>query len=635
MRRFIILCGACLLNAVVAIADDNGYYYRSWATQVTVSANNTWMVSEDYEVNFVEQRHGIYRYINNEFGANRNVNADDEEPNIQYLIYRPSIDVISTNGATAEVTSSDENDNTVIRWGDPNRYVTGDHGYSACYYYQAPDDRISARDYIYHSLIPAGVPTRIEHFTFDITFEKPLPDDIANRLRIYGGVFGGEQLALVNNLVVTPTKISGEILDVRPYEAITIYAELPEGYYENTKKTNPLIPNVLCYIALALALLLIYRELTDSEPEISKSVEFYPPEEMTPTLVGKFIDGSTDTIDIAALIPWLAQKGYIQINEIPAEGGLFGKKADIELIKRQDLPEDAPLYQQKVMHLLFCEGDTLLMSKIGDRHFEFNAAKNAVDLIFRGDMTLTTTHHSMLMILLILVSTACMMTMSPIANNYVTQMITGAVWGGSFLAAWIYIFNAGDRQLFKSPLAKVMTFIGRTLLCVIINGLLYFTNADFEGFLVSDVLLLILVVACYMACELSVRNTHNTPYRAQMAGRLLGFREFIDTAEKDRLKMLVNDNPEYFYTVLPYAMIFGLTDKWTKLFKDIDIQPAEWYNTVNGFSSLHFTSSINNLSSSISNGIATTSVDHTASSSSGGGGGFSGGGGGGGGAGSW
>ncbi len=59
-------------------------------------------------------------------------------------------------------------------------------------------------------------------------------------------------------------------------------------------------------------------------------------------------------------------------------------------------------------------------------------------------------------------------------------------------------------------------------------------------------------------------------------GQLLGFKNFIDKAEKDRLSCWCEQNPSYFYNVLPYAYVLGVTDKWAKNFESIGIQPPMW-----------------------------------------------------------
>lgn len=143
-------------------------------------------------------------------------------------------------------------------------------------------------------------------------------------------------------------------------------------------------------------------------------------------------------------------------------------------------------------------------------------------------------------------------------------------------------------------------------------------------------------VVCFILGEFIGRFNVDTDYRVQMAGRLLGFKEFIKTAEKSRLEALQNDDPEYFYKILPYAMVLGLTNKWTKLFKDIEVQQPEWYKTATPLYGYDFTSHmVDNLFSSTKSAINVVSHDSSSHGGSSGGGGFSGGGGGGGGGGSW
>ena len=50
----------------------------------------------------------------------------------------------------------------------------------------------------------------------------------------------------------------------------------------------------------------------------------------------------------------------------------------------------------------------------------------------------------------------------------------------------------------------------------------------------------------------------------QWMGYLAGLRDFIETAELDRMKVLAKDYPEMFYHILPYASVFGLSDIFAK-----------------------------------------------------------------------
>jgi uncharacterized membrane protein len=123
---------------------------------------------------------------------------------------------------------------------------------------------------------------------------------------------------------------------------------------------------------------------------------------------------------------------------------------------------------------------------------------------------------------------------------------------------------------------------------------------------------------------------------------LQGFREFIERAEKDRIKALADEDPSIFDRVLPYALVFGLEDKWAEAFSDMFTEPPDWY-TSSGYSTSYSPYIlVNDLGRSIS--IMNKSFYSSPKNSSGGrsismgggsGGGSSGGGFGGGGGGSW
>jgi uncharacterized membrane protein len=106
----------------------------------------------------------------------------------------------------------------------------------------------------------------------------------------------------------------------------------------------------------------------------------------------------------------------------------------------------------------------------------------------------------------------------------------------------------------------------------------------------------------------------------------LGFKEFLGRVEGERFKQMIT-TPEMFERYLPYAMAFGVEEKWAKAFENIYREPPDWYSGSTGnFSASSFSHSIGSMSSA-----ASSSMSSSPSSSGSGGGGSSGGGSGGGG----
>jgi len=158
----------------------------------------------------------------------------------------------------------------------------------------------------------------------------------------------------------------------------------------------------------------------------------------------------------------------------------------------------------------------------------------------------------------------------------------------------------------------------------------FFLMAVFPlGFCILISGLIILVFSRYMP-----RKTRKGSLKNE---ELLGFREFIDRAEKERIEKLAKDDPTLFDRVLPYALVFGLEDKWAGAFKDLYKEPPNWYHSSNYGNVFSPNIFVNDIGRSL--GVMNRSLSSTPRRSGGSGfssgGGFSGGGGGGGGGGSW
>ena len=115
--------------------------------------------------------------------------------------------------------------------------------------------------------------------------------------------------------------------------------------------------------------------------------------------------------------------------------------------------------------------------------------------------------------------------------------------------------------------------------------------------------------------------------------------------EKEKLEAMLDEKPEYFYNVLPYAQVLGVTSIWCDKLEDITIEAPKWYysnTTSNTYYDHLMIMSMTNSMSSINDSVATLPINNNTTSKSDDSfnsgfstGGFSGGGSGGGGGSSW
>ena len=237
-----------LLLCATAKAGRKGFYYRHFHIDAVVHPNNVWDITETLDVHFNEPRHGIYRYIPTRYWLMHDVSEDQGRegaatkgasvPDWRQFHYQNEVENVSVE--QREYTTEDSDDATcVIRVGSSNTNVMGDQRYVIHYEYVYRDDRRPAHDFLFHTFLSTEFKESIEHFSFRIEFEKPLPDDIQQRLEIYGGEYGNESDVPEHlSVEATPRVITGTADHIAPHHGVTLYAVLPESYYEDVLGVN-------------------------------------------------------------------------------------------------------------------------------------------------------------------------------------------------------------------------------------------------------------------------------------------------------------------------------------------------------------------------------------------------------------
>ena len=163
---------------------------------------------------------------------------------------------------------------------------------------------------------------------------------------------------------------------------------------------------------------------------------------------------------------------------------------------------------------------------------------------------------------------------------------------------------------------------------------LYILEIDYFIEYVLGIISTLGIIVCFMNLP------KRTKFGTIILGKVRGFKTYLETVEKDRLESMVEKNPTYFYDILPYAYVLGVSNKWIKKFESIAIVEPNWYYSTTPFNINTFSDSLDR---TLDSARSTMSYDSTSSSGGGSGfsgggssgGGFSGGGSGGGGGSSW
>ncbi len=583
-QRHVLACLFCLLlifGSTASIFAIN-YTTESYHTTLDVKTNSSMHVTETIQVNFETEAHGIFREI---WNTGKCWFVKDGELIETDMLYK--LENFACEGE--KIKTSRENDSVSIRIGSADVTHLGPCTYKLEYDVVMYKDSLKDMDQLYWNIMPMYWQTDVEEFGFTIRMPRDFDE---NQLEIITGpIASGDTSRAV--YTVSENTVEGKITGpIEAGEGVTARIVLPQGYWKGAPDDSPWIYALMAAIGAATfaVITLFFRYGRDPRPV--RTVEFYPPEGISPAEAGYLYDKKLQRRDMISLVMWFASKGWLKIRTAEnTDAKTRGKEPyKITLQKLQDVPANAPAYQRTFFNGIFKGGDKVRLDKMpGSFAAAYSNAEKELEELFTGD------------------------------RDFIDRKSREAKHTGCLIG--------------------ILTF----LVPVLTMGFFKITE-DLYSSLCGELVLSLLLIFFFLKFMLRPSD-----YRISMLGRLKGFRHFIKKAELDRIRRLVEDDPDYFYKVLPYAYVFGLTDRWAKNFEPLAPAMPDWYEgsadyfyTPSAFCS-NFNRSMN---TSIQNAMPKPSYSSFSGGSSGrsgggggysssSGGGFSGGGGGGGGGGAW
>lgn len=593
--------------------------------QMDVMEDNSYRIVERLTVQFNRSdMHGIFRDIPARTYFGKPVRIED-------------VDVVGH-----QFQSSREGDYLSLRIGDPDEYASPMEYYTINYVYNIGDDLNEDMDELYFNLVGDQWEIPIHSTIFTINMPKPFNKDNINFTSGYTGSTTAAQV----EYTVDGTSISGEYREtISPGQALTIALPLEEGYFDEVKPDGQGIKTFTrSYIGLFPLLLLgalgLLFKFGRDDP-IYPTVEFYPPEDLTPAEIGYVYDNRIDPYDLTSMLIYWADKGYIRIIEEEEEEGLIfkKKKTNLKLEKLKPLPSGTKRFESVYFNDLFdtygidnvVEVDTLKESfyiTLGAVKSELMNSFDNRRFLSRSGFFAALGMSAIGMLSFALVFLGLFNEMNPYSPGLVAVFaIVGGIVLGGFLSGSAYLFASVKTKLpnerFKTIMAGIFTALVPLAISILI---LYITGARtiyLVGFAVG-------VAVIYLSPLAHKRTAQGIKWM----GHLLGLKNFIEKAERDRIKQLVDEDPEYFYHILPYAMVLGVTDQWAKNFEGIAMGNPDWYqtNSSRAFHAPYFVSRMDANTRAVGKTMASSPAKSGGGSF---GGGSSGGGSGGGGGGGW
>lgn len=627
----VLFAAIAFFGAVVpgsaSYADTTGYTTDRYNVKIDVNTDNSYDYTENITVNFNEARHGIYR----------NIPLDSE--------YR--ISDIHVSGYDYEVYT--ESGNKVIKIGSSDSYVDGRVTYTIKYTLRGVKD--PKQDIMYFDALPTGWETPIANANVTVN----LPDDMKwKSIKCFTGSYGGENDKYGTwDISLDDHYIKFSATDLPTGVGATVNAQLPDNYWRNELSYDWMEMIALACLLLTVGLMIFFRVKYGRDPEVVETVEFYPPEDLSSIDIGYVIDGTVDDRDIISGLFYMADKGYISIKEYDK------KKFEFTKVK---IPEKEKPAVQDLFKGLFGKGamedplktnETVRMEDISEDMGEaFSNVKESVDDDFQGRRKLFTKKSKsadagskfMFAFSIIVTLFISLAYKGNLQDGLLLPVICCALVGILFTAVLGMIARTHYKKNSRKGARTVASYAVWTIVYIAIGALyLYWTclssSTGFSDVRLTAMTSILLITSPLLICGMRARSE----WSASVLGKVLGFKKFIAEAELDKLNELVEKDPSYFYNILPYAYVFGLTKKWASNFEKINVPKPDWYSPYGigndyVFDVLFMNSMLHNVTHDVSSHITIASQDSGSSLGGGGGfggGGFSGGGFGGGGGGAW
>jgi uncharacterized membrane protein len=564
---------ALVVAGFVHSANAQNFTIEDFHSDITISESGSIEITETIVVAFDQRKHGIYREI-----PFRYVNEMGDGIVMPVTVNS----VLRENGRAWTYEVSKEGNVMNIRIGDADRYVQGRQVYVINYVVDNAILFFEDHDELYWNVTGNYWRAPINRASADVRLST---DEVSSEMTgaCYTGDYGSNESECAYELSENKASF-GTSRALRVGEGLTVamgwdkgIVSPPSSWQKFLWVTNP-GENWVFIVPLVVLIFMIshwYRKGRDPKVREAIAVMYKPPEidgkPLTPAQVGALVDESLDQRDITSSLIGMAVRGYIELHEAEEGGSLLSGAKDFTLVRLREPDDQLSLFERTLMTDVFPgESNEAHVSDMKNKFYK---------------------------------------KLPELQNIMFEELVSKKFFATSPIKV------AGKYVLIGFGLLTIGTF------------LLYLLSpyAPWKGIVAG-------IISGFSVIGFAKAMPAKTRAGALARMNILGFQEFMNRADKDRLERM---GENVFYEYLPYAIALAVVDHWVEAFKDILTEPPSWYVASAGYGAF----SAHQFSQSLT--VATSHLGSTmfsaprGSGASGGGGGFSGGGGGGGGGGSW
>ena len=427
-----------------------------------------------------------------------------------------------------------------------------------------------------------------------------------------------------------------EYMEKELVSSLTIDVELPEGYFVGGSWNYGWGSFIICLITFAITVwnFIRWKKFGKDFPNKAETVEFYPPENFSSAEIGYIYGRQTNKKLTISLIVQLASKGYIKIDEIeknkkkeiqitnlmirPVEQLSFDnlipdrvikvkklKLADPTMLDKSELTMMTYLFKnsdekelktnlekflavrdslvQKGFIEIVSDNEDSRFEELNKRKVEYEASKKQYEIDKAnynnkiGKMPSLTNLE--LTVYNRLFEKENVIILSKHKTFYkafddVEKQLKGSLKD-----------LIDDKDATKKMIQSIFISIGVLFLYLISYCLVKDMDPSWK-------IIYWMSFACiFINVYFTFIMKRKTEYGETVIAKVKGFKNFLETAEKEKLEALVLENPNYFYSILPYTYVLNISKKWMEKFENIPIPEMNMgtydFNSLNSFNNLY------------------------------------------------
>ena len=605
---------------------DTGYTIKKLKIDAKVTETNDIQITEEMDVFFNYDKHGIYRVI----PEKNTIIADGDKKQIDARVSNVTVN--------ENFTSTSQDGYKILKIGDKDKTIVGDKKYIIKYTYSI--EKYNTKDGIdefYFNIVGDKINTTIGSVEYKIKLPKKFNK---KNVYLYAGRYeyklDGEETVNEEKGIVTDvlsdTVIAGRIDKlILPFKAVTLRIKLGKDYFilrNNYTDILAKIGTAVSVMTFIYTLIILYKYGRDKK--LSDIITFKLPKELdvSNTYYLKYKTTTDYRKIVPALIIEFANEGYIEIGDGAdrQEKGIFAKKPKdrFDIVKIKDY--NGNQYRKKIFDALFSKGDVLTEKNIK------KVGQNIVTAVTEGEEVMQNSKFDKEVY-----DQSGLKHVWEILGMTIIPLIILFLGAVSFVGSIGIIFKVISTiailvSIFMSVMclkqtSRTTTAIGVVVQLIIIIGMLVYAGVEAKFisglgtgiyYIASAILLSLQVLISFW---MEKKTQKGMMYEAQVNG----FVKYIKTAREEELKEMVMEHPTMFFDILPYTYIFGISKLWINKFSNIEIEKPEWY-TGNVYSAMAFGQITTHVTEKIQVAMSdvASSVASSASSSGGGvsGGGF-------------